>query len=125
MKVLIIEDNSEVAETVTLCLQINWPEAEISVAVEGIRGIEALRNAPFDIVMLDINLPDIDGFGVLKEIRSFSDIPIVILTVRGNEEDMTRGLAMGANDYIVKPFRPKELVTRVSNLLHQIADNNT
>lgn len=71
--------------------------------------------------MLDINLPDIDGFEVLRRIRSFSDVPVIMLTVRGREEDQTRGLEMGADDYIVKPFRPRDLVARVNAVLRRAA----
>ncbi|MFC1990061.1 response regulator transcription factor [Chloroflexota bacterium] len=114
MKVLIIEDSADVAEAVSLCLQLRWPEVTISLAIEGTRGIEKLQSESFDIVILDLNLPDINGFEVLKQIRSFSNVPVIILTVRGWEEDQARGLEMGADDYIVKPFRPRDLIARVN-----------
>ena len=119
MRVLIIEDSAEVVEAVSLCLQLRWPEAILSVAAEGTRGIELLESESFDLIVLDINLPDIDGFEVLKRIRSFSDVPVIILTVRGKEEDQARGLEMGADDYIVKPFRPRDLVARVNTVLRR------
>ncbi len=119
MRVLIIEDSVEVVEAVSLCLQLRWPEATLSVSAEGTRGIEMLELKSFDIIILDINLPDIDGFEVLKQIRSFSNVPIIIVTVRGKEEDQTRGLEMGADDYIVKPFRPRDLVARVNAVLRR------
>ncbi|MCK4721826.1 MAG: response regulator, partial [Dehalococcoidia bacterium] len=101
MRVLIIEDSAEVVEAVSLCLQLRWPEVILSIAADGTRGIEILKPESFDIVILDINLPDIDGFEVLKRVRSFSSVPIIILTVRGKEEEQARGLEMGADDYIV------------------------
>ena len=119
MKVLIIEDNAEVVEAVSLCLQLRWPEASILVAAEGTSGVEMLESDSADMVLLDINLPDIDGFEVLGRIRTFSSVPIIILTVRGREEDQTRGLEMGADDYIVKPFRPRDLVARVNAVLRR------
>ncbi len=119
MRVLIIEDSMEVAEAVSLCLQLRWPEVALSIAAEGTRGIEILQSESFDIVILDINLPDIDGFEVLRRIRSFSNVLIIILTVRGKEEDQARGLEMGADDYIVKPFRPRDLVARVNTVLRR------
>jgi len=119
LKVLIIEDDANVVEAVSLCLQLRWPEATLSIAAEGTKGIEILESGSFDIVILDINLPDIDGFEVLKRIRSFSNVPVIILTVRGKEEDQVRGLEMGADDYIVKPFRPRDLIARVHSVLRR------
>ena len=119
MKALIIEDSADVVEAVSLCLQLRWPEVTPSIATEGTRGIEILKSESFDIVILDINLPDIDGFKVLRQVRSFSNVPIIILTVRGREDDQARGLEMGADDYIVKPFRPRDLIARVNSVLRR------
>ena len=119
MKALIIEDSIDIVEAVSLCLQLRWPEVTISIATEGAKGIEILKSGPFDIVILDINLPDIDGFKVLRQIHSFSNVPIIILTVREHEDDQTRGLEMGADDYIVKPFRPRDLIARVNAVLRR------
>ena len=124
MRVLIIEDSPEIVETLVLCLQLSWSETEISVAAEGSRGVEMLRNSPFDIIFLDINLPDIDGFEVLQQVRIFSDVPIIILTVRGNQKDRTRGLEMGADDYIVKPFKPRDLLDRANAVLRRRTGSN-
>jgi two-component system response regulator VicR len=119
LKVLIIEDNAEVVEAVSLCLQLRWPEASILIAAEGHQGVEMLEANSIEIVILDINLPDIDGFQVLERIRLFSNVPVIMLTVRGREEDQTRGLEIGADDYIVKPFRPRDLVARVNAVLRR------
>jgi len=119
LKALIIEDDANVVEAVSLCLQLRWPEVTISVAAEGTEGIEMSKSGPFDIAILDINLPDINGFEVLKKVRSFSDAPILILTVRGNEDDQARGLEMGADDYVIKPFRPRDLIARVNAVLRR------
>jgi len=120
LKVLIIEDSFEVAEAVSLCLQVRWPQAKIAVAPEGNRGLKMLKADKFDIVILDINLPDIDGFEVLKQMRLFSDVPTIILTVREKEDEQVAGLEIGADDYIVKPFRPRDLVARVNAILRRI-----
>lgn len=125
MKVLIIEDSPEVVEAVSLCLQLRWPESEIVVTAEGARGVETLRTGQFDMLILDINLPDMDGFRVLQEARSFTNVPTIILTVRGKEDDQTRGLEMGADDYIVKPFRPRDLVARVNAVLRRYSTSGT
>ena len=119
MKVLIIEDSAEVVEAVTLCIQLRWPDANIATVAEGGRGLEILKSEPIDIVILDINLPDLNGFEILQRMRQFSNVPTIILTVRGREEDQTRGLEMGADDYIVKPFRPRDLVARVNAVLRR------
>ncbi len=119
LRVLIIDDSAEVTEAISVCLQLRWPEATIVVAVEGTRGLRVLETESFDMVLLDINLPDIDGFEILKRIRSFSNVPTVILTVRGREEDQNKGLDMGADDYIVKPFSPRDLVARVNAVLRR------
>lgn len=119
IKVLIIEDSAEIVEAVSLCLQLRWPEAEISSAAEGNQGISMLETEPADVIILDVNLPDIDGFEVLKRIRSFSNVPVIMLTVRGREDDQARGLEMGADDYIVKPFKPRDLVARVNALIRR------
>ena len=119
MRVLIIEDSAEIVEAISLCLQLRWPEVTLSIAAEGTRGIEILQSGSFDIVILDLNLPDIDGFKVLGRIRSLSDAPIIIVTVRGEEEDQAKGLEMGADDYIVKPFSPRDLVARVNAVLRR------
>ena len=119
MKALIIEDNPDVIEAVSLCLQLRWPDVDISAAVEGLEGIKVLNSGSFDIIILDINLPDIDGFEVLARVRSFSNVPVLILTVRGKEGDQARGLETGADDYIVKPFRPRDLIARVNAILRR------
>ncbi|MFC1860187.1 response regulator transcription factor [Chloroflexota bacterium] len=119
MRILIVEDDANVVEAVSLCLQLRWPKIIISGTAEGIKGIEILKNDAIDAVILDINLPDMDGFEVLSKIRSFSDVPVIILTVRGWEDDQIKGLEMGADDYIVKPFRPRDVIARVNSVLRR------
>jgi len=89
------------------------PEARIIPAIKGADGLALMKSESPDMIILDLGLPDMDGMKVLKEIRSYSDIPIVILTIRGDETDKVRGLEMGADDYIVKPFNHNELLARV------------
>jgi len=119
LNILIIEDDTNVAEAITLCVQLRWPEVNISTVLEGIEGIENIKSGGFDITLLDLNLPDIDGLKVLKQIRSFSNIPLIIVTVRGNEDDQAKGLEMGADDYIVKPFKPRDLIARMNSVLRR------
>jgi two-component system response regulator VicR len=119
MKVLLIEDSKEIQEAISLIFELHWPEAEVMVAGEGLKGITLVETESPDIVILDLGLPDIDGFKVLKEVRRFSDIPTIILTVRGEEIDKIRGLELGADDYIVKPFSHMELLARVRSVLRR------
>ena len=113
MKLLIIEDDEEIVEAISLAFQIRWPEAQIISTRYGKKGIEQVESEQPDIVILDLGLPDINGFDVLRKIRQFSKVPIIILTVRAEEADIIKGLEWGADDYIIKPFRQLELLARI------------
>jgi len=113
VKVLIIEDEWEIIESVSLAFKFYWPEAQVIYAQRGIKGIELVQSESPDVIILDLGLPDISGYEVLKQIRLFSSVPIIILTVRSQEEDVVEALEGEANDYVVKPFRQKELLARV------------
>jgi len=113
MKVLIIEDDKEIVESVSLTVQIRWPEAQIVFTDLGKKGIELADSEKLDVIILDLGLPDISGFEVLKQIRLFSSVPIIILTVIGDKDDMVKGLELGADDYIVKPCGRLELLARI------------
>lgn len=113
MKVLVIEDSPEIIQSVELCFELRWPGAEVISASEGEKGLDLAETEHPDIVILDLGLPDIDGYEVLHQIRRFSSVPLIILTVRGEEMDKVKGLEMGADDYIVKPFAPAEFLSRV------------
>jgi DNA-binding response OmpR family regulator len=119
MKILLIEDSPEIVKGVTLTFKLRWQDATVIAFDEGAEGIQAVESESPDIVILDINLPDMSGFEVLERIRSFSDVPIIVLTVRNSEVDELRGLEMGADDYIVKPFSPVNLLTRVKVVLRR------
>jgi|GEM_PF-6848713 len=97
MKVLIIEDDPQILEAVTLTFQIRWPEVELVSSQLGERGIEMVETERPDIVILDLGLPDMSGYDVLKQIRLFSDVTILILTVRAEEVDVIKGLEWGAD----------------------------
>ena len=113
MKILIIEDDQAIVEAISLALQISWPDAVLLYTHLGEKGIELLQSGSPDVIILDLGLPDISGFEVLKRIRLFSDVPILILTVRSDEADIVRGLEWGADDYVIKPFRQMELLSRI------------
>ncbi len=110
-RVLLIEDDRDIAELVAMYLEQDGIEAAISGTGEA--GLEAFRAGPWDLVVLDINLPGMDGFEVLSEIRKASEIPVVILSARRDDIDVVYGLGIGADDFVTKPFSPKVLVARV------------
>jgi two-component system KDP operon response regulator KdpE len=111
--VLIIEDDREIVDSVALNFRLRWPEAELVSTGLGEEGTEMVESEDPDVVILDVGLPDISGFEVLRQIRLFSSVPVVVLTVKGDEADMVKGLEWGADDYVVKPFRQSELLARL------------
>ncbi len=113
MKILLIEDDREITEAISLTLQIFWPQTQLAISHLGRKGVDLAGSEDFDIIILDLGLPDISGFEVLQQIRSFSPVPVVILTVKGDEVDIVKGLEMGADDYIVKPCGRMELLARL------------
>jgi len=119
MKALVIEDDANILEAISLIFQLRWPEMEVVSSPLGEESIAMVETESPDVVLLDINLPDISGFQVLSEIRRFSDVPVIILTVRGAETDRVKGLELGADDYIVKPFSHVELLARVKAVLRR------
>lgn len=116
MKVLMIDDDPDVIEAVSLALQVRLPEAVFRHAVFGERGIEMVRTETPDMVILDVGLPDLNGFEVLKRIRAFSKVPVLMLTVWGDQPAIEKGLQTGADDYIVKPFSQAQLLARIKTL---------
>jgi two-component system KDP operon response regulator KdpE len=119
MKVLVIEDDPGIIEVVSLCFQLRWSGTNVISAANGREGVALVENESPDVVILDIGLPDIDGYKVLKEIRRFSDVPVLMLTVRGEDTDVAKGLELGADDYITKPFSHIELIARVQAVLRR------
>jgi two-component system response regulator VicR len=124
MKVLIIEDDREIVEIITLAFEIRWPGVTLVNTHLGNKGTELVETENPDVIILDLGLPDASGFDVLKDIRTFSDIPIMILTVRGEEADVVKGLEWGADDYMVKPFRQLELLSRIKALTRRSTNLN-
>jgi DNA-binding response OmpR family regulator len=120
LKVVVIDDSPEIIEVVSLCFQLRWSGATLISASTGTEGLELIEVEKPDIVILDIGLPDMDGFAVLREIRRFSQVPVIMLTVRKEDTDVVKGLELGADDYITKPFSHIELVARVQAVLRRI-----
>ncbi len=121
MKVLIVEDDPDVAETVEVAFSLRWPDCATIIHGTGKGALEAVRQNEFDLAILDLNLPDMDGFSILENIRKLSQVPVIMLTVRGSEADRVRGLEKGADDYIQKPFSPLELQARASAVIRRAA----
>jgi len=119
MKVLVIEDDPGIIEVVSLCFQLRWSGTTVVSAANGHKGVSFVETEKPDVVILDIGLPDMDGYQVLKEIRRFSDVPVLMLTVRGEDTDVAKGLELGADDYITKPFSHIELIARVQAVLRR------
>lgn len=110
-KVLVAEDEAAIADAVLYALRSEGIEAEHCLLGRDV--VPKVRSGAIDVVILDVGLPDMSGFDVCRELRLFSDVPILFLTARADEIDKVLGLELGADDYVAKPFSPRELVARV------------
>ncbi len=116
-KILVVDDDENICELVRLYLDKEG--YEVNTANDGIEAIEAFKRTTPDMVVLDIMLPGADGWQVCREIRKVSQIPIIMLSAKGDTFDKVLGLELGADDYLVKPFEPKELIARVKAVLRR------
>lgn len=116
-RILIIEDDRDIAEIERDFLSINGMEADI--AEDGIKGIELEKKNSYRLILLDLMLPGMDGFSVCRKLREITDVPIIMVTARKEDIDKIRGLGLGADDYVEKPFSPSVLVARVKANLAQ------
>jgi DNA-binding response OmpR family regulator len=119
MNILIVEDDPEISEVIAMAFEMRWPQASVVRTGSGKEAVTLAVNLRPDLMILDIGLPDLDGFEVLKEIRLVSSVPIIILTARDEERDIVKGLERGADDYIVKPFRQLELMARAQSVMRR------
>ncbi|MFC6634270.1 two-component system response regulator CreB [Microbulbifer taiwanensis] len=117
-KILIVEDEAAIADTLVYALQAEG-FATRWVAVAG-EALALLEDEPFDLVILDVGLPDISGFEACKRLRRFSEVPVIFLTARNEEIDRVVGLEIGADDYVTKPFSPREVAARVKVILKRV-----
>ena len=120
-RVLLIDDDKRLHELLTTYLEQNG--FAVTGAPDGQRGLSALDTEPFDIVLLDVMMPGMDGLEVCRRIRAKSRVPILMLTAKGDETDRVVGLELGADDYIAKPFGPRELVARLRAVLRRANPN--
>ncbi len=121
MRILVVDDDADVIESVRLGFELQWRDIEVIGALEGEEALDRVEQDHPDIVLLDVGLPDLDGFVVLKRIREFSDVPVVMLTARDDPIDKVKGLELGADDYVTKPFNHLELMARVKAVLRRVA----
>lgn len=117
VKVLLIDDDEPLASM--LSQYLSGHEHTVVWAPDGRAGLDKLGTEPFDVVVLDVMLPGEDGFTLLPRLRSMSDVPVLMLTARGDDTDRIVGLELGADDYLAKPFNPRELVARLRALVRR------
>jgi DNA-binding response OmpR family regulator len=116
-KILVVDDEERMARFIRLNLEHDG--FQVVEAYKGMQAVQVLRDQMPDVVLLDVMLPDIDGFEVLQLIREVSSVPVIMLTAKGEEDDRVKGLELGADDYVTKPFSPRELVSRVRAVLRR------
>jgi len=120
MKILVVDDDRVLADVVAFTLRREG--FEVIQAYDGAAGLQRWTDEQPDLLVLDVNMPKVNGFEVCRRIRSQADTPILLLTVRGEEDDIVGGLENGADDYIVKPFSPRQLVARIKAILRRAGE---
>lgn len=93
---------------------------QVTEAANGLEAIEMCREGKFDLIIMDVMMPEVDGFSAVREIRKTSDVPVIMLSARGEEYDRLRGFELGVDDYVVKPFSPRELMMRIAAILKRV-----
>ena len=116
-RILIVDDEDRMRRFIRLNLE--YDGFEVVEAANGREALDKVRETFPDLVLLDVMIPERDGFEVLKVLREISDVPVIMLTAKGEEEDIVRGLELGADDYITKPFSTRELVSRIKAVLRR------
>jgi two-component system KDP operon response regulator KdpE len=120
MQILVVDDEPDVVESVRLGFTLQWRDVDVLGAGEGEAALDIVEREHPDIVLLDVGLPGIDGYEVLRQIRAFSDVPVLMLTARDDAMDKVKGLELGADDYVTKPFNHLELMARVKAVLRRL-----
>lgn len=121
--ILIVEDETSIADTLLYVLQNDGHTC--THLMLGQPALEHVRSLPTDLVVLDVGLPDLNGFEVCRQLRAFSDVPVIFLTARAEEVDRIVGIEIGADDYLTKPFSPRELAARIRGILRRRGSNKT
>jgi two-component system KDP operon response regulator KdpE len=120
VKILVVDDEPDVVESVRLGFTLQWREVDVIEANDGDTALSLIESEHPDIVLLDVGLPGMDGFEVLRQVRAFSDVPVLMLTARDDAMDKVKGLELGADDYVTKPFNHLELMARVKAVLRRL-----
>ncbi len=116
-RILVVDDEERMVRFIRLNLEHDG--FLVSEAFNGRQALEKLRDDTPDLILLDVMMPDMDGFEVLQMIREISNVPVIMLTAKGEEDDRIRGLELGADDYITKPFSPREMISRIKAVLRR------
>ena len=114
-KILVVDDEFRIRQIIRKYAEFEGFTVE--EAVDGMQAIEICRKEDFDLIIMDVMMPELDGFSACREIRKFKDTPIIMLSARGEEYDKIHGFELGSDDYVVKPFSPKELMMRVNAVI--------
>lgn len=121
-KVLIADDNKQIVSILSeYCKKNNFT---VSTVFDGEAALKEIEENEFDIILLDVMMPKKDGFDVCRQVRTFSNVPIIMITARGEDYEKIMGLEIGADDYIVKPFSPGEIIARINAILRRITPKN-
>jgi DNA-binding response OmpR family regulator len=120
MKILVIDDDKNIVEAIQIGFLLQWQEVEVLSAPDGEKGLAMFYEHNPDLILLDIMMPVKNGYTVLKEIRQTNDVPIIMLSARGDELDKVKGLELGADDYLTKPFSHLELFARIKAVLRRV-----
>ena len=117
-RILVVDDEERMVRFIRLNLEHDG--FQVSEAFNGKQAVQRLRDVNPDLILLDVMMPDLDGFEVLEMVREISNVPVIMLTAKGEEDDRVRGLEKGADDYVTKPFSPRELVARVKSAVRRM-----
>lgn len=122
-KLLVVDDEFRIRQIIRKYAEFEGYTVE--EAVDGMQAIEVCRNKEFDLIIMDVMMPELDGFSACREIRKFTQTPIIMLSARGEEYDKIHGFELGSDDYVVKPFSPKELMLRVNAVIKRSNGNQS
>lgn len=120
-KILIVDDEARIRQLIRKYAEFEGHTVE--EAMDGMQAIDICRKNKYDLIIMDVMMPELDGFSACREIRKFSDTPVIMLSARGEEYDKIHGFELGSDDYVVKPFSPKELMMRVNAVIKRSSGN--
>jgi len=125
MRILIVDDDRHICESIEQALQFGWPEASVIIAHDGIEAIKQIKAEQPDIALIDLGLPVISGYEVVKKVREISDMPIIIISAQEEEQSIIKALSEGADDYLIKPFGQMEIVARLRAFTRRMMDDQS